>query len=317
MNAIIRLVASLFLLSGTAMAQTVEIPGPNGPLQAEMIAVEGAEHIVIIIPGSGPTDRDGNSPNLGLQSDTYKLLAQGLSENGITTIRIDKRGFYGSSSAISDPNDVTIEAYADDAGNWVQYAADLANCVWLAGHSEGGLVAMAASEQTSDELCGLVLLATPGRPIGQLLVEQLEANPANASLMPEITDIVADLEAGKRRDEGTITPILRPLFSEGLQRFMIDLFSYDPVVVAERLAGPALIVQGDEDIQVRTKDADLLQAALSNADRLDLEGATHMLKLSVKGQPFATYTDPSLPLHDALISGIVDFLGKSHVSKKK
>ncbi len=296
------------LLPVMAAAEPVLIAGPLGPLEAERIAVGGAAHAVVIVPGSGPTDRDGNSPGTGLATDSYKLLAEGLAQSGIASLRIDKRGLYGSAAAIADPNAVTIGAYAGDVRDWVSHAADLAPCVWIAGHSEGGLVALVAAQDPPDRLCGLILLATSGRPTGRLLIEQFEANPANGPLMPEISSIVADLEAGKSRDPASVTQALQPLFSAELQRYMIDLFSYDPVSLAKGWRGPVLIIQGDADVQVRPHDADLLESALPQARRIDLAGGTHMLKAAVPGRPFATYTDRALPLHDALVPGIVAFI---------
>lgn len=293
------------------MAEPVHIPGPQGQLEAEMVAVDRAGHVIIIIPGSGPTDRDGNSPQMGLSTDTYKLLAEAFAEQGIASLRIDKRGFYGSAGAISDPNNVTIRAYAEDVRDWAAYASSVAPCVWLAGHSEGGLVALVAAQDAPENLCGLILLATPGRPIGQLMVEQFKANPANAPLMPEIGAIVADLEAGEARDPDSMSAVLRPLFSSGLQRYMIDLFSYDPVEIAKEWNGPVLIVQGSEDTQVRPRDADLLASALRQSQRINLVRGTHMLKTAVAGKPFATYTDPSLPLYENLVPGIASFMDES------
>lgn len=290
------------------MAQTIQIPGPGGMLEAEAIAPDRASHVLVIIPGSGSIDRDGNSSQFGLNSDTYRLLAEGLADRGVATVRVDKRGFFGSAAAIEDPNDVTVMGYADDARAWVDQAAELAPCVWIAGHSEGGLVALMAAQDKPDALCGLVLMATSGRPTGQLLIEQLEANPANAPLMPEIKSLVASLESGQAVDSETVSHPLRTLFSPGLQRYMMDLFSHDPVALAGQWHGPTLIIQGDADVQVRPLDADLLEKALPQARRVDLGGGTHMLKADLPGQPFATYTDPSLPLHDGLIASIVDFI---------
>ncbi len=296
------------LLSLPATAEPVHIPGPKGHFEAEMIAVKGAEHALVIIPGSGPTDRDGNSASMGLSSDSYKMIAEDLSRRGVASLRIDKRGFFGSAAALSDPNDVTIGAYADDARRWVEKASDLAPCVWLAGHSEGGLVALVAAVEPPEALCGLVLMAAPGRPIGHLLIEQFEATPGAGPLLPQLRSVVADLEAGRSRDPEQLTPVLRPLFSAGLQRYMIDLFSHDPAAIAANWQGPALIIQGDADVQVRMKDSDLLHTALPQAQRLTLSGGTHMLKADVPGQPAATYTDRTLPLHDDLVPGIVRFL---------
>lgn len=272
-----------FLFPGLPLSQPVHIPGAHGPLEAELIAVAGATHAVVIIPGSGPIDRDGNSVQMGLSTDTYKLLAEGFEAQGIASLRIDKRGFFGSAEAIADWNEVTIAAYAEDARNWVAYAAELAPCVWIVGHSEGGLVALVAAQKPPKNLCGLVLLAASGRPIGQLMLEQFHANPANEPLMPELRAIISDLEEGRSRDPASLNQTLQPLFSAGLQRYMIDLFSYDPVVIARELHGPVLIVQGDHDMQVRPQDADILERALPQAHRTDLAGATHTLKTSVDG----------------------------------
>src|SRR5262249_10810047 len=148
-----------------------------------MLAPENSKDaVVLIIPGSGPTDRDGNSP-LGIRASPYKLLAEGLAAKGITSVRIDKRGIFGSASAVPDANAVTIAHFAADVHGWVEVIRGKtgASCVWLLGHSEGGLVAL-ASRQSASEVCGLILVAAPGRPLGQVLREQLKSNPADAPL---------------------------------------------------------------------------------------------------------------------------------------
>ncbi|MEO4045027.1 alpha/beta fold hydrolase [Hoeflea sp. CAU 1731] len=305
------LLALLLTFTGSSMAKTIMIDGPEGPLAGEATAVDGARHVIVIIPGSGPVDRDGNSPQGGLATDAYKMLADTLADEGIASIRIDKRGFFGSSAAIADPNDVTIEAYAGDARDWLKRAAEMAPCVWIAGHSEGGLVALVASRKPPEALCGLLLLSTAGRPMGKLLREQLRAMPGMAPSMPAIDRIVTGLEAGRTADPEELPPHLKAMFSPGLQRYMIDLFSHDPVALAHDWQGPALIVQGDADIQVKQIDAILLAEALPQAEKVVLEGATHMLKVDVPDQPLATYTDPSHPLHPDLVPAISEFLARN------
>lgn len=304
------LLALSLIFTGSSMAKTIMIDGPAGPLAGEATAVEGARHVVVIIPGSGPVDRDGNSPQGGLDTDAYKMLADTLADEGIASIRIDKRGFFDSSAAIADPNDVTIEAYAGDARDWVKRAAEMAPCVWIAGHSEGGLVALVASRKPPEALCGLLLLSTAGRPMGELLREQLRVMPGMGPSMPAIDRIVTDLEAGRTADPDALPPHLKAIFSPGLQRYMIDLFSHDPVALGHDWKGPALIVQGDADIQVKPIDADLLASALPQAKKVIVEGATHMLKADVPGQPLATYTEPSHPLHPDVVPAISGFVAR-------
>ncbi len=293
------------------MDQTVRIPGPEGPLEATLTAPPGARIIAIIVPGSGPTDRDGNQPATGLATDSYKLLAEGLAAEGIASLRIDKRGMYGSRAAIPDANDVTIAAYADDLRGWVALAATLAPSVWVAGHSEGGLVGLVAARDAPPALSGLILLAAPGRPPGDVLIGQIEANPAHGPIMADVRAIVADLQAGRRRTPESMPEGLRPLFHPVVQGFWSDIFSHDPAAVARDWSGPVLIAQGDADTQVTLEDADRLAAALPQARRITLAGATHMLKRADGADPAVTYTDPTLPLHPDLVPGIVDILAAS------
>ena len=91
---------------------------------------------------------------------------------------------------------------------------------------------------------------------------------------------------------------------------MTDLFGHDPVLIAQGWRGPALILQGDRDVQIKPLDAELLAKAMPQAERIDLPGATHMLKADQPGQPFATYTDPALPLHPEALPAIAGFLAK-------
>lgn len=135
----------------------VTAQGPMGRLSGTMLMPESSSApILLIVPGSGPTDRDGNGP-LGLNASTYRLLAEGLATRGIATVRIDKRGIFGSAAAVSDPNDVTAQDYATDINSWISanrmQQIDAA-CVWVLGHSEGALMALLAGQDPKTESCG-------------------------------------------------------------------------------------------------------------------------------------------------------------------
>lgn len=315
------LMPGLSLLLAVALSATAEpvaarelmhVPGPAGALEGEAILAKDARAGVVIVPGSGPTDRDGNGP-AALHSDTYRLLAEGLAAQGVSTLRIDKRGFFGSRDAIADPEDVTIGNYAEDVRRWHAAFAERIgrDCVWIAGHSEGGLVALAAAAEPDFRPCGLILLATPGRRISDLMREQFRGNPANGPYLAELDRLIAGLEQGRPEPTETISEVLRPLFREGLQRYMIDLFRYDPAELARGMTLPVIVIQGERDMQVKPQDARLLAEAMPEATIKVMPGITHMLKADVPGAPFATYQDPRLPLGEDIVPAITDFIRAS------
>ena len=119
-------------------------------------------------------------------------------------------------------------------------------CVWLLGHSEGGLIALAAAQQPHG-ICGLILVASPGRKLGAVLREQLQANPANAPLLPQALAAIDTLEAGKPVDVAGMPAPLLALFRPQVQPFLIDLLKQDPQALVGHTTMPVLIVQGGKD----------------------------------------------------------------------
>jgi len=166
--------------------------------------------IIVIVPGSGPTDRDSN--NGGITNNALKFLAQGLADNNISSIRVDKRGMFASSGA-GDANAVTVDIYAEDYRRWAQEAITLSgqDCAYLLGHSEGGLMVTAAA-LGQDNICGVITVAAPGRRLSDVLREQLKANPANAFLMKDAEAAITSLENGQRVDVEEMNALLKPLF---------------------------------------------------------------------------------------------------------
>jgi pimeloyl-ACP methyl ester carboxylesterase len=290
----------------------LEAPGPLGPLKGTLLqGASAGGPVVLIIPGSGPTDRDGNSP-LGVKAATYKLLAEGLAAQGIGSLRIDKRGLFASAGAVSDANAVTVADYATDVKAWIAAirAKTRASCVWALGHSEGALVALAAAQDAKD-VCGLVLVSGAGQPMGEVLRQQLKANPANAPLLEQAMPAIDALEAGKHVDVGGMSPALLPLFRPQVQNYLIDAFSYDPRKLIAAHKGPVLIVEGAKDIQVSVEDARALKAAAPAAALVIVPDANHVLKAVAadsRAANVATYADPGLPLAPGVIDPIAKFI---------
>lgn len=300
------------LMAATALAAgTLTAPGPSGPLVGTFVDAGKGAPVVLIIPGSGPTDRDGNNP-MGVTASTYRLLADALAAKGVSSVRADKRGLFGSKAATPDPNKVTIADYAADTHSWIASIrkATGAECVWVIGHSEGALVALAAG-QKPDGFCGIITVSGAGRTLGSVMREQIQANPANAPILAPATATITALEAGRTVDPATLPAPLQPLFNAAVQPYYIDLFKQDPARFAASLTVPLLIVQGDKDIQVAVKDAKLLAAAQPKARLVVLPNVNHVLKSftgTERNANFATYADPSLPIAPAVIEAIADFV---------
>lgn len=311
------LAALLATTAGVARAAPVEsfaeIPVPPGALKATILSPEGGARgpAVVILPGSGPTDRDGNNP-LGVRGATYRRLAEGLAAQGVTTLRMDKRGMFASGGAAANPNAVTVDMLAADANAWAAKlkAETGAECVWLLGHSEGGLVALIAA-QSGKDLCGLILVSTSGTPYGEVLRAQVKKNPANPPEIVAATDRAIDeLTAGRKVDPSTLPAPLLNLFHPAIQDFLIATFRHDPAALARAYEGPILIVQGSTDLQITVADANVLKAAQPSAKLVVLEGVNHVLKVAPadRAANIATYSDPSLPLAPGLAEAIAAFV---------
>jgi pimeloyl-ACP methyl ester carboxylesterase len=179
----------------------------------------------------------------------------------------------------------------------------------LVGHSEGALVALVAAQSPVD-ICGLVLLAAAGRPLADILREQLKANPANAPLLGQALPAIDKLAAGQHVDVSGMDPALLPLFYPRVQDFVIDEMSYDPAKLVAAYRGPVLVLQGSTDLQVSLADAERLVAARPAVKLVVLAGVNHVLKVAPANRSanFATYADPSLPLAPGVAEAISAFV---------
>jgi pimeloyl-ACP methyl ester carboxylesterase len=291
------------------VATPVVLPSQPAPLHGTLLTPEGPTRAVaVILPGSGPTDRDGNSPG-GLVASTYRLLAEGLAEQGVATVRIDKRGVGASAFAAGREEDVRFQTYIDDARGWAAEAARLTGqpCVWLIGHSEGSQIALAAAQDGNDSVCGLVLLAGAGRPAGVILREQFRAGLPEALQAPAFAAL-DELEAGRTVSDAPAE--LAGLFRPSVQPYLISWIGLDPAELIVDYDGPVLIALGTTDIQVSTADARALSEAQPAARLILWDGVNHVLKLAPldRAANIAVYSDPDLPLAPGVVDDVAGFI---------
>lgn len=303
------LLLSASLVAAAPATGQVTAPGPQGELAGTMVDAGSEAPLILIIPGSGPTDRDGNN-SVG-QSGTYRLLAEALGQRGVSSVRIDKRGMFGSKAAVPDANKVIIADYVTDVRSWIWKlrGEDAGKCVWLLGHSEGALVALAAA-QKPDGICGVVSVAGSGRRLGDTIRAQLRANPANASILDPALSILDRLEKGTKVAESEVPAPLAPLFRAEVQDYLVDLLAHDPQKLAASLKVPLLVIQGKTDLQTSVEDAQLLAKAQPNATLAVLPGVNHVLKAAPaeRRANIATYRDPALPVAPAVVDAVAAFV---------
>lgn len=290
------------------VATPVVLPSAPTPLHGTLLTPETTRAVAVILPGSGPTDRDGNSP-LGVSAGSYRLLAEGLAEHGVATIRADKRGVAGSAAAAAAEADLRFTHMAGDARDWVAEAVARTGrpCAWLIGHSEGALVALAAVEQGNDKVCGLVLLSGAGRPARVVLEEQLGPQLPEP-MRTQAFHALAELEAG--RLVADTPPALAALLRPSVQPYLISWLRLDPAALIAAWDGPVMIGQGTTDLQTTEADALALAAAQPAARLVLWEGVNHLLKLAPadRAANAATYGDPSLPLAPGVVDDIAGFI---------
>ena len=262
--------------------------------------------VVLIIAGSGPTDRDGNNP-AGGRVDNLKRLALLLANANIASVRYDKRGVAASQPATPDERDLSVERYVADVVAWGHKlkADPRFGSLILIGHSEGALIASLAAEQAGAS--AVISLAGSGRPMAEVVREQLAERLPPAQLARG-SALLDRLEAGQTSLD--VPAPLRQVFRPSVQPYLITLFRQDPAAAFARLPMPALIVQGRNDVQVDVADAQKLKDAKPDAHLVLIEGMNHMLRISPKdmSEQRESYQNPQLPLARELGEQIVAFI---------
>jgi pimeloyl-ACP methyl ester carboxylesterase len=294
-----------------ALAQTekpIVLKTGNGDIDGTLIMPDSKlpVPVVLIIAGSGPTDRDGN--NAMMKNNSLKMLSAELAKNGIASVRYDKRGIAKSQAAMTSEADLRFETYIKDVSDWIDLLKQDKNFkeIIVAGHSEGSLIGMVAAQKA--EVSKYISIAGVGQPADQLIREQLKAAPP--AFLEQSSPILDELVKGNMVEN--VPQMLNSLFRPSVQPYMISWMKYDPRVEIAKLKKPVLILQGTTDIQVSIDDAKRLQAAKKDAKTVLIEGMNHILKTisADRMQNMQSYNQPDLPLNEDLVSTICSFINE-------
>lgn len=306
-----RLLLALPLI-GIAFAGTdVELTTPTGQLRGTLEgSSKTSDCAVLILPGSGPTDRDGNSLGLPGKNDALKMIATDLAGRNIASLRIDKRGIAASKEAGPKEEDLRFETYIDDAVSWIEYLETKQGFtkVIVLGHSEGALIGMLAARKRA--VAGYISLAGTSRRASVLLREQI-ATKLSPELLAEAGIILQQLDQGVPVKK--VTGGLDPLFRKSVQPYLITWFRFSPTEEIAKLTCPTLLVHGTTDLQIPISDAEALQKSRPGATIVRIDGMNHVLKKvrSDFDAQMLSYSNPDLPLHPELMGAISRFVRES------
>lgn len=265
--------------------------------------------IVLIIAGSGPTDRDCNSA-LGLKTNAFKMLAEGLAAKGIASFRYDKRHI-GKSKMTQKLTDVTFDDFVNDATYWMDTLKTMKRKrrytkFIIAGHSEGSLIALLTVQKTKTD--ALISLCGPAQSMDSLIYEQLGKQAP--FLVPQLKNVYNKWKMGEKVD--SFPPMLRSLANPSIEKFMVTIMKYSPQVEISKLKLPILLISGRNDIQVLPKEAEMLSKANPKAKLVYFDKMTHVLKDGEANLMSAqkVYQQTELPLTEGVVEAMVKFISK-------
>jgi len=250
---------------------------------------------VLIVPDTGPADRNGPAVPGSIPDPLYADLAQALAQKGISSLRYDPRGQGESTMPAGTP--LRFSDLVGDARGGLDFLAGRADVdaahLAVLGEGAGGLVALQLAAQ-DPAVKAVVLVSTPGRPMPASLADEVRATaptPAEGdALATELQSVAAAVAAGAPVPGPAQLPsALRPIFPSGEDAFLRSLFSFDPLGVARSVHIPVLVLRGAVDPSNTAGDAQALVAALgAGAQPMVAAQANHTLNIVSVVIPSAT-----------------------------
>jgi len=263
--------------------------------------------VVLLIPGSGPIDRNGNSILINGKSNHFLKISEALMNQNIAVLRYDKRGI-GQSSTTKAEVDLRFQDNVNDAVELIKFLKkdNRFSKIIVAGHSEGSLVGILASKQVGAD--AFISIAGAGYPIDEILKTQFKAILPSADFKTAVS-LIDSIKLGTP----TQTPpnqALASTFRASVIPYIYSWMQYQPQAEISKLKMPILIIQGENDVQVSTDNALQLKKACPVAQLKLIKGMSHILKEAPadRAQNLATYSNSNLELHPQLIPALCGFI---------
>ncbi|MCH3884714.1 alpha/beta hydrolase family protein [Tenacibaculum aquimarinum] len=254
--------------------------------------------LLIWIHGSGGVDRNGNTPQY------IKQFRDSINANNIAFFSYDKRTA-NKNNIVFLKQGVLFNDFVLDAKTVINHFKkdNRFSEIILVGHSQGSLIAMLASENTSK----YISLAGAGETIDKTLIRQLSTQ--NPILGQSVKSHLKELmETGTIKE---VNPMLAGMFSEPNLPFLKSWISINPTDEIKKLTLPILILNGTKDLQVPVKDAENLHNANPSSNLVLIKNMNHVLKDIQKDQDnLKSYYSADFPLSTTLIKTVVTFVKK-------
>jgi len=276
--------------------------------------VSGAVPAVLMLPGSGQTDRDDNAKALAI--DVFPQLSTAIERQGLATFRYDKRGVGASEGDYfsSDFDDRLTDAVA--AVEWLRARPEVdASRVIVLGHSEGALLSVRLAAGAAP-VAGAVLLAGAAQAGEQILTWQGRqiADSLTGVSKWVVRLLHIDLAKSQRKALNRIrssrADVVRIQGRKINAAWMRQFMAYDPAPDLARVGVPVLAITGDRDLQVNPDDLDLMRDLVKGPfEAFRPSGVTHLLRTEGTKRGLSGYKEQvRRPVDPRVISAVTDWL---------
>ncbi|MFW6119889.1 MAG: alpha/beta hydrolase family protein, partial [Petrotogales bacterium] len=246
--------------------------------------------LMMIIGGSGPTDRNGTvGPN-----QPYRDIAWGLSTNGIATLRYDKRTKTYGEKIIKEEIEPTMQfEYIEDIFHAIRFVTEKEGLkfseIYLAGHSLGAIVTPYVGKK-SELVNGIILLAAPARRLAQISLDQNKYFAPISRITNEQLNQIEEMFNKLLNHELPPDTVIDPN-SNLKASYYYDTDNYQTMDLLEDFNKPVLILLGEEDFQtLMEKDYNILQEKFSDRRNFTFKSFDELNHLFIKTEPGIFHT---------------------------